>query len=75
VSALQLRIDGAVGYGLPLRPEALAELNEFEIAHILGCLDLDDDQTDAAEAAVAAVQAGVYPSTAGPPPPNHMEAA
>ena len=32
--AHQLRIDSATGYGLPLRPEVLAELNEFEVGHI-----------------------------------------
>jgi hypothetical protein len=60
-AAVQLRIDGAAGYGLPLRPEALAELNEFERGHIFACLDLDPEQGACAEAAVLAVLADEYP--------------
>jgi hypothetical protein len=63
-AAIQLRIDGAEGYGLPLRPEALAELSEFELAHICSTLELDADQRRCAQAAVEAVQAGRYPATA-----------
>ena len=57
---IQQRIDGVAGYGLPLRPEALAELSEFELAHILYCLELDDEQIVAAEEAVRRVVAGTY---------------
>jgi hypothetical protein len=60
-AAIQLRIDGAEGYGLPLRPEALAGLSEFEVAHICSCLELDSEQRQCALAAVEAVQAGRYP--------------
>jgi hypothetical protein len=58
---VQLRIDGASGYGLPLKPERLAELNMFEVGHICLALGLDDEQRACAEAAVAAVAAGAYP--------------
>ena len=61
VSAVQLRLDGVNGYGLPLRPEALAELTEFEVDHICACLKLDAEQTRCAEAAVALVLTGGYP--------------
>ncbi len=63
-AAVQLVLDGANGYGLPLKPEALAELNEFEIRHALRCLDLSDEQIAAAEAAVALVREGRYPEAA-----------
>jgi hypothetical protein len=59
-AAIQLRIDDATGYGLPLRPEALAELSEFERAHIFGSIGLDPEQRQCAEAAIEAVQAGRY---------------
>jgi hypothetical protein len=59
-AAVQLRIDGANGYGLPLKPEALAELSEFELRHVLRVLDLDDQQMACAETAVAAVLRGDY---------------
>ena len=62
-SGLQLRIDGAVGYGLPLRPEALIGLNSFEVGHILMCLRLDSEQVECVEQAVALVRAGAYGGT------------
>jgi hypothetical protein len=62
MSAVQLRIDGAAGYGLPLNPAALPELNLFEVGHILACLRLDEEQTAAAEAAVALAREGRYPT-------------
>jgi hypothetical protein len=56
---VQQRLD-VQGYALPLDPHVLADLSEFEVAHVLACLDLDDEQRDCAEQAVAAVLAGVY---------------
>lgn len=58
--AIQLRLTGE-GYALPLRPEALADLNEFEVRHVLRVLDLDDQQVEVAEAAVALARRGEYP--------------
>jgi hypothetical protein len=48
------------GYGLPLRPQALASLSQFEIRHILRCLDLDGEQIEAAEEAIRRVRQGSY---------------
>lgn len=63
MTPIQLRIDGAEGYGLPLVPRVLAELNEFEVGHVLACLDLDPEQRRCAHAAIEAVQAGRYPAS------------
>jgi hypothetical protein len=65
-SAVQLRIDGAQGYGLPLKPESLSGLSEFERGHIFATLGLDNEQREAVEAAVAAVRGGTYPRRAAP---------
>jgi hypothetical protein len=59
MTPVQTRFDGVAGYGLPLRPEALAELSEFERGHML-VLGLHDEQVAVAEAAVAAVREGSY---------------
>ena len=59
----QLRLD-VQGYALPLRPHSLAALNALERGHIFLSIGLDDEQAAAAEAAVAAVRAGTYPTTA-----------
>jgi hypothetical protein len=64
MSAIQLRIDGAEGYGLPLAPMALAELSEFERGHIYSTLELHADQRACAEAAVALICQGAYPHDA-----------
>jgi hypothetical protein len=60
MTGVQLRIDGATGYGLPIRPQALAELSDFEVGHILLCLRLDDEQETCVEQAVALARAGAY---------------
>jgi hypothetical protein len=59
MSPTQLRL-AADGYGLPLRPEALARLNQFERHHVYACLGLDAGQEACAEAAVAAVERDEY---------------
>jgi hypothetical protein len=59
VSAVQLRLTAA-GFGLPLRPAALAELSQFELAHVLASLGLDPEQREAAEEAVALVRTDRY---------------
>lgn len=41
---IQLRLD-VKGWALPIRPELLAYLDEFERSHIAMCLRLDDEQT------------------------------
>ncbi len=64
IAAGQLVLVGANGYGLPLRPEALADLNQFEVRHALRCLELDDEQIAAAEAAVELARRGRYPGAA-----------
>ena len=66
MNAIQLRIGGAVGCGLPLRPTALVALNEFELHHVLAVLDLDEEQRDCAEAAITSVRDGTYPSKPEP---------
>ena len=60
MTAIQPRIDGVMGYGLPLHPEVLAELNEFEVGHIFSVLQLDGEQEQCAEAAIASVRDGTY---------------
>ena len=59
-AAIQPRIDGVAGYGLPLHPEVLAELNPFEVGHICACLRLDPEQEGCVEQAVALVLRGAY---------------
>lgn len=74
MSAIQLALD-VRGYALPLRPEVLADLNQFEVGHICACLRLDPEQTACVEQAVEAVDAGTYLTNRGvPPPPEHEEA-
>jgi hypothetical protein len=64
MTPIQMRIDGAVSYGLPVKPELLAKLNPFELGHVLLVLGLDAEQTACVEQAVAAVRAGSYPRRA-----------
>jgi hypothetical protein len=50
------------GLALPVDPLVIANLNNFELRHQLRSLDLTDEQIAAAEAAVALVQQGAYPT-------------
>lgn len=59
--SIQLRIDGVKGYGLPLDPVVLAELDPFEVARICMYVNLDDEQESCVEEAVAAVRSDRYP--------------
>lgn len=63
------------GYALPVDPVRLAGENIFEVRHILRGLELDDEQIKVAEAAVALVQQGTYPTHTRMPPPLDTEEA
>ena len=57
--AVQLRLTSE-GFSLPLRPETLVGLNQFEVHHVLRVLELADDQIACVEIAVALVREGRY---------------
>ncbi|HKG76605.1 MAG TPA: hypothetical protein VKA90_03745 [Beijerinckiaceae bacterium] len=52
------------GYALPVDPVRLAADNIFEVRHQLRALALDDEQIQAAEAAVEMARRGEYPGAA-----------
>lgn len=59
-AAVRLRLTGE-RYAVPLRPEALASLDQSQVRHVLRVLRLDDQQVDVALAAVEMARRGAYP--------------
>jgi hypothetical protein len=62
MNAVQTALELGGRYTLPIDPARIAHESCFEIRHQLRGIELDDEQIAAAEAAVALVLEGTYPT-------------